>query len=162
MILFKAMDGECYEAYLNYFISDYAAEISENYRLSEPAALAQARSEIASSLPDGAQTEGHVLQRIVQQDGTAEWLIGYLWYKPDLPAQSAFIYDFCILEAYRGRGLAKQVLSAFEDKMRNLGFEQLKLRVAANNARARHVYEATGFQVTGINMSKVIGAPDPS
>jgi ribosomal protein S18 acetylase RimI-like enzyme len=26
--------------------------------------------------------------------------------------------------------------------------------VAEDNQRARHVYEATGFQVTGVNMSK--------
>ncbi|GLU28304.1 MULTISPECIES: GNAT family N-acetyltransferase [Brucella/Ochrobactrum group] len=158
MIVFRPMDAESYQAYLDYFVPDYAAEISVNYRLSEEAALVQARSEIVSNLPDGAQTEGHVLQSIMQQNSTAEQLIGYLWYKPDLSTRSAFIYDFCVLERYRGQGLARQVLSAFEDGMRGLGFEQLKLRVAASNDRARHVYEATGFQVTGINMSKVICA----
>lgn len=158
MIVFTPMDAECYQAYLDYFVPDYAAEISLNYRLSEQAALVQARSEITSNLPDGAKTKGHVLRRIMQQDSTAERLIGYLWYKPDLSTRSAFIYDFCILERYRGQGLARQVLSAFENGMRSQGFEQLKLRVAANNDRARHVYEATGFQVTGINMSKVICA----
>jgi RimJ/RimL family protein N-acetyltransferase len=31
---------------------------------------------------------------------------------------------------------------------------QIKLRVAGDNERARHLYEVSGFQVTGINMSK--------
>lgn len=30
------------------------------------------------------------------------------------------------------------------------------MRVAGDNARVRHVYEASGFGVTGINMSKSI------
>ena len=66
----------------------------------------------------------------------------------------AFISDFHIFPAYQGRGLGKQALEVFENELKCKGFQQIKLRVADDNKRARHVYEVTGFRVTGINMSK--------
>ena len=51
-------------------------------------------------------------------------------------------------------------MEAFESHLKGKGFEQIKLRVAADNARARHVYEVTGFRVTGVNMSKAIASTE--
>lgn len=66
----------------------------------------------------------------------------------------AFIMDFSIFPAYQGQGFGKQALIALEQELKRQGFQQIKLRVAPDNKRARHVHEATGFQVTGINMSR--------
>lgn len=82
--------------------------------------------------------------------------VGYLWYKPDPAMRTAFIYDFHILTACQGMGLGKQSLAAFEAYLRIEDIKEIKLRVAGNNARAQHIYEASGFGVTGINMSKSI------
>jgi ribosomal protein S18 acetylase RimI-like enzyme len=150
------MRDDEYSAYLEYFIPDYAVEIASNYRVSESAALAQAKREVAADLPDGVHTSGHVLLCLVDQSDASEKLIGYLWYKPDATMRSVFIYDFQILAAYQGKGLGKQALNVLESELKAKGFEQIKLRVAEDNNRARHVYEATGFRVTGINMSKTI------
>ena len=48
-------------------------------------------------------------------------------------------------------------MALLESDLRAGGFTQIKLRVAGDNDRARHVYEVSGFRVTGINMSKTIG-----
>ncbi|WP_162980874.1 GNAT family N-acetyltransferase, partial [Pseudomonas aeruginosa] len=53
-----------------------------------------------------------------------------------------------------GKGLAKQALESLERELKLRGFQQIKLRVAGDNERAKHVYEGSGFCVTGINMSK--------
>ena len=45
MIVLRPMRATEYPAYLDYFIPDYAAEISANYALSPAAALAQAQRE---------------------------------------------------------------------------------------------------------------------
>jgi len=37
------------------------------------------------------------------------------------------------------------------------GFTRIKLRVAEDNKRAKHVYDVSGFRVTGVNLSKAIG-----
>jgi ribosomal protein S18 acetylase RimI-like enzyme len=145
-----------YPAYLEYFVPDYAVEIASNYGLSEPASIAEVKREIAADLPDGVNTSGQVLLCLVDRSDTSEKLIGYLWYKPDATMRSAFIYDFHILAAYQGKGFGKQALEVLERELKGKGFEQIKLRVAEDNKRARHLYEATGFRVTGVNMSKVI------
>lgn len=156
MILLRPMRDSEYSAYLDYFIPDYAAEISSNYGLSDLLSLAQAKQEIATDLPDGVKTSGHVLLCLVNQSEHSETVVGYLWYKPDFVMRSAFINDFHIFAAHQGKSLGKQALQALEVELRDKGFEQIKLRVAEDNKRARHVYEVTGFRVTGVNMSKAI------
>ena len=156
MIRFRPMRDSEYPAYLDYFIPDYAVEIASNYGLSESASMAQAKREMATELPEGVNTSGQVLLCVIDQADTSEELIGYLWYKPDAAEHSAFICDFHILAAYQGKGLGKRSLEALENALKDKGFEQIKLRVAADNNRARHLYEATGFRVTGLNMSKAI------
>ncbi|WP_409526801.1 GNAT family N-acetyltransferase [Rhizobium sp. P40RR-XXII] len=47
-----------------------------------------------------------------------------------------------------------RALDVLENELKRNGFQQIKLRVADDNKRARHVYEVMGFRVTGINMSK--------
>ncbi len=156
MISLRKMLEPEYQAYLDYFIPDYAAEIAANYGLTLVDAAAQAQREIAHSLPHGPQTAGHILFCIFDSTAKGEDHVGYLWCKPDTEAQSVFIYDFGILPAFQGRGLGKAALARFEHDMAALGFKQIKLRVAGDNARAKHVYERGGFRVTGINMAKSI------
>ncbi len=62
--------------------------------------------------------------------------------------------DFSIFPAYQGQGFSKQALMALEQDLKRKGFAQIKLLVAPDNQRARHVYDVTGFRVTGIHMSK--------
>lgn len=93
---------------------------------------------------------------LVEQSDHSNTHIGYLWYKPDSAMTSAFIYDFHIFESCQGLGLGKQSLRDFEEYLREKGFKEVRLRVAGDNVRARHIYESSGFGVTGVNMSKVL------
>ena len=154
MIRLRPMHADEYPGYLDYFIADYAREITANYRLSPEESLARARQEIADDLPEGVNTPGQVLLCLMARQANTDRLVGYLWYKPDAAMRRVFIYDFHIFNACQGQGLGKQAMQVFEAAMREQGVEQIGLRVAGDNARARHVYEATGFHVTGINMSK--------
>ena len=156
MIALRPMKSTEFAAYLAYFIPDYAAEIAANYGLSEAEAFARASREIADDLPEGPQTPGEVLLWIVNE---AEDHVGYLWYRPDPAECSAFISDFHILAAHQGRGYGRQALDALETRLVENGISEIRLRVAADNERAQHVYKTSGFRTTGINMSKRIGEP---
>ncbi|PSH68690.1 GNAT family N-acetyltransferase [Phyllobacterium brassicacearum] len=156
MISSRPMRDSEYPGYLEYFLPDYAAEISTNYGLSSLEALVQAKREIAHDLPYGVDTPGEVVLCVVNRTSDTESVVGYLWYRPDLAARSAFIKDFHIFAQHQGKGLGKQALNALEAELSRAGFEQIKLRVAEDNKRAKHVYETTGFRVTGVNMSKTI------
>lgn len=156
MISFRTMTKDEYPAYLEYFINDYAREIQSNYGASLRDSLARAKQEIAEMLPDGVKTDGQVLMCIVTQSNKTDDHVGYLWYKPDPTTRTVFIYDFHIFNCRQGLGLGKQSLRAFEEYLQASGFKEISLRVAGDNARARHVYETSGFGVTGVNMSKSI------
>ena len=155
MIAFRAMTEGEYPAYLDYFIPDYASEIAANYPLSPADALARAKQEMAETLHEGVRTHGHALLCVMDN---GEQHIGYLWYKPDTLMRTAFIYDFYIFTSYQGKGLGRQTLQALEALLQEQGFNEIRLRVAGDNPRARHLYETVGFGVTGVNMSKVIGS----
>jgi ribosomal protein S18 acetylase RimI-like enzyme len=150
------MTAEEYPAFLQYFISDYADEIGSNYGLSPTDSLVKANKEISEALTEGVNTPGQVLLCISEQSDHTARHIGYLWYKPDSAMGTVFIYDFHIFNACQGRGLGKQSLRDFEAYLREKGFKEIRLRVAGDNVRARHIYETSGFGVTGVNMSKAI------
>lgn len=48
-------------------------------------------------------------------------------------------------------------LRMLETTLQQEGFTQINLRVAGDNEQARHVYAASGFRVTGVNMNKRLG-----
>ncbi|EJB8398840.1 TPA: GNAT family N-acetyltransferase [Pseudomonas aeruginosa] len=164
MISLRPMRESEFSGYLDYFVPAYASEISSSHRLSYSESLVQAKLEIADDLPDGINTASDLPDGIntARQsllclydpaDGPEE-VIGYLWYEEDLSLHLAFINDFHILPVHQGKGLAKQALESLERDLKLRGFQQIKLRVAGDNERAKHVYEGSGFCVTGINMSK--------
>ncbi|MGQ3213230.1 GNAT family N-acetyltransferase [Shinella sp.] len=156
MIAFRRMSRGEFLGYRNYFIPDYAAEISTNYGVSMPDGLRRAEQEIDRDLPSGPETQGQVLLCILQ-DGYPDEIIGYVWYCPDDEHRSVFISDFCMLPEHRGKGDGQRALAALEAMLRARGYNTIKLRVAADNARAQHVYRTSGFRATGINMAKQIG-----
>lgn len=149
----RAMRAAEFDDYRAYFIPDYAAEIVANYGLSKAEALTKATSAISDDLPQGVATSGQVLLCIADTSG----VVGYIWYCPNHDAGSVFISDFCILPAHQGKGYGKQALATLEAQLIKDGFTQINLRVAADNARAQHVYLQGGFRATGINMTRPIG-----
>ena len=55
------------------------------------------------------------------------------------------ISDLAVLPEYRGRGIGSALLAAVEHKARELGCCRITLEVQENNARARHVYDRSGY-----------------
>jgi hypothetical protein len=49
-----------------------------------------------------------------------------------------------------------QAETALERKLMDRGVTQLKLRVAFENTRALALYQAVGFNITGLNMAKTL------
>jgi ribosomal protein S18 acetylase RimI-like enzyme len=152
------MQSREFEGYMACLIPDYAAEIAANYDLPLDRARARAERETADELPQGPDTEGHDLLVITGATGTDP--IGYVWYSAKPAAKSAFIYDFQILPAHQGMGHGTRALRALEHLLIAGGISEIRLRVAADNARAQHVYAAGGFRVSGINMSKQLAVQE--
>jgi ribosomal protein S18 acetylase RimI-like enzyme len=62
----------------------------------------------------------------------------------------ALLWGMYLRQRGRGHGLADELMRILLDQARSLGVEQVILTVAAENARARRLYERWGFSVYGI------------
>lgn len=152
-IYFRPMKPEEFPSYREYFIVDYANEISANYGYTPEKSQAVAEKELLEDLPQTVSTPDNVLLCIERQAGET---IGYLWYKLLDEGETVFILDFVLFESFRGLGNGKAALIALENQLVQSGVQQIKLRVAFDNRRALGLYEKSGFNITGHNMIKIL------
>lgn len=150
MLTLRAMSAEEFPAFQDYFLADYAAEISENYLLPQDAAALRAASAINSDLPQGVATPQHHLRCICLQN---QEVVGYLWYQRNPAKDAAFLNDFHIFPASQRQGFGRQSLALLRAELAAQGVIGLDLRVAASNLRAQRIYTLFGFAPTGINMT---------
>jgi ribosomal protein S18 acetylase RimI-like enzyme len=153
MVTLRPMTAEEFSDYKSYFVVDYAHEIMANYGYTTEKSQAIATKDLSDSLPQAIDTPDNVLVCIEETD---KGMIGYLWYKFLDEGESVFILDFIMFEDYRGKGYGKATLMTLEEKLSKSGVEQVKLRVAFNNHRAKGLYERIGFHTTGYNMIKIL------
>ncbi|KUO96055.1 hypothetical protein ATW55_01410 [Ferroacidibacillus organovorans] len=69
----------------------------------------------------------------------------------EIDQREAFLFGFCILEAYRGKGLGRVALTATIAQLSERGVSSIALEVAAENRRALTLYEGCGFSVVRAN-----------
>lgn len=160
MVTLRKMRAEEFARYREYFVEDYGREISDNYGHTMKKALEIANTTIENDLPDGALTRNQELMCIESADQADPQLLGYLWYVVQEKETTAFILDFYLYEASRGRGLAMASITELEKKLAADNICQIKLRVAHDNNHALNLYKKSGFSITGYNMIKKI--PDAS
>ena len=74
----------------------------------------------------------------------------------DRPTKDGFILELYVEEDQRGRGYGKQAMLLIEEKARELGLKSIGLHVFGSNQIARNLYEAVGYEIKSVNMSKVL------
>lgn len=142
-----------YESWRKSSITGYAEEIAKAGHSSAEEAKIKAQESFAQLLPDGQQTKDHYIYSIYSKDLNTN--IGLIWFHMKPGANRiAFIYDFEIKEEFRGKGFSKTSLQITEARMKELGALSSALHVFAHNKIAVHLYQATGYQVTNLNMKK--------
>ncbi|KJY91434.1 acetyltransferase [Vibrio neptunius] len=156
MVKLREMRSEEFAGFYHYAAEAYAQDIAENQGHAAEKSLELAHHALERCFPDGVETKSQSLLCIDSEQEGASVLAGYLWHCVNQQEGSTFIYDFYVIEAFRGKGIGSKAIELLEAKMENVGIKQIKLRVAFNNERARKLYEELGFVVTGYNMSKVI------
>lgn len=130
----------------------YAQDIAANTGTDIEQARADAEKEIAMLLSRGNQTLGHFLLVVRCTQTSAP--IGALWWSIEQSAVRAFIYYIFVAEAYRGKGYGRAIMRHLDETLGDAGIEQVSLNVFASNARARRLYEESGFAVTNMMMTK--------
>lgn len=139
-------------------IPPYAADKVRTGRWSERESLAEAEKELASLLPAGQLTPGHLF---FTMEAGSNPSVGFIWVAKTERAFGpiGFIYDLVVWPEYRRQGFAAQAMRALEVEAGKLGFRGLALHVFGHNGPARDLYVKLGYEPTNIQMFKALGSP---
>ncbi|HLO15108.1 MAG TPA: GNAT family N-acetyltransferase [Anaerolineales bacterium] len=151
MVQLIPMKQKDFEPYLERGIREYAEDHVRNGNWEAEEALERSRKEFEQLLPDGVNSKDQYLYSIVDE---ADNKIGLLWVQ--VRDQKAFIYDFILDEAFRGKGYGKQALMALDEKLKSMKVQSVGLHVFGDNVTAQELYKKMGYQITGIHMRKVL------
>jgi ribosomal protein S18 acetylase RimI-like enzyme len=149
MITLEPIEQEDFERFLESEIRGYADDHVRNGNWLAEGAVERSRKEFETLLPDGIHSKDQYLYSIVDDSDNK---IGVLWVQ--VKDQKAFIYDFVIDEAFRGKGYGKQALIAMDEKLKSMNVGSVGLHVFGDNITAQELYKKMGFQITGIHMKK--------
>lgn len=159
MVHLRAMTASEFDLYLERAVAEYADEKVKagNWHASE--ALERSRLEYQKLLPEGVTTPKQHLSTIVSDELPGS--LGMIWFAEidQMPEPYAFIYDFSVEEPFRRRGIGTQAMLAVEAEVRSLGISRIGLHVFGHNQSARALYEKLGYEVTNINMLKILSEP---
>ncbi|EAK9822231.1 GNAT family N-acetyltransferase [Listeria monocytogenes] len=141
------------EDFLSTAITDYANEKVEAGTWDEEEALAKSQDSFNKLLYDGITTPNEYLYSIISGEK-----IGYIWFHVDetRSGKHAFIYDFVIFEAFRGKGFGTKTLEALDKLAKDMKITKIELHVFAHNQTAIGLYNKVGFQNTDITMAKYL------
>lgn len=143
-----------FQRYLKPAIRDYAQMHIRAGDVDPKKALSRARQEYAELLPKGLASPGHHLYSITL--AADDKPIGMVWFelKQRQGKRKAFIFDFAINKAQRGKGFGSRAMSAVEQQAKRLGAVAVDLHVFGHNLAARGLYEKCGYHYTGMHMTK--------
>jgi ribosomal protein S18 acetylase RimI-like enzyme len=144
-----------YDAWAARAIAGYAAEIAASGALGEEAAWDKARRDHERALPNGVDTPGQLIFRLL--DGSQP--VGWLWLAvpyPDGDPSMAWVYAVEVDEAFRGRGYGREAMLLAESQARARGMRSLGLNVHGSNTIACSLYTSLGYHVTMQQMKKAL------
>jgi len=156
MVQLVPMQAVEFETFLARDILEYAQEnIRAGYWTAAEAAE-KSRAAHEHLLPHGMGTPDHYFFSIRADD--VPQAVGVVWLaiRRESAEPSGFIYDLFIDEPSRGKGIATQAMRALEETAKALGLQALYLHVFAHNQTARALYDKLGYQVTSLNMVKML------
>jgi ribosomal protein S18 acetylase RimI-like enzyme len=151
MIKLEPIEQADFARFLERGIREYAEDHIRNGNWPAEGALERSKKEFERLLPDGIHSKDQYIYSLIDEDGNK---IGVLWVQ--VRDQNDFIYDFIIDEAFRGKGYGKQALIALDERLKSMNVQSVRLHVFGDNTTAQELYKKMGFQITGIEMKKVL------
>ena len=93
-------------------------------------------------------TEGHSLVAYDQHE-----LVGLALAEVRNWNRTLWIWEFHVAEAYRRRGIGRQMMDSLEQEARELNLRTMLVEVQNTNLPAIHFYYSTGFVIEGVDLS---------
>ena len=102
----------------------------------------EVRERLAADLPRHPAAHGLLALQGETAVGFATCFLGYSTF---LARPLLNIHDIAVLPEWRGRSVARHILSAIDDLGRRLGCCRITLEVREDNLQARRIYQRAGF-----------------
>lgn len=156
IVKLEKMTKSDFDHYISIAVNAYAIEKVKAGTWTEDEAYKLSEESFKKLLPNDTETERQYLYSIFDNDKNIK--VGYLWleFSENLIDKTAFIFDFLILEEFRGKGYGTQSMIALDNEAKKHKISKVSLHVFAHNKRAIDLYEKVGFKNTDIHMSKYI------
>lgn len=148
-IRLRALRADELPEWLDAALRFYVDDLECNAGMTSAEAEEKARRDYAALFPDGKPIEGQHLLVIEDEHGEA---IGRLFFATR--PSGAWLYEIELEERFRGRGLGREAMLAFEDLARELGAEKVTLNVFGGNEVARSLYRSLGYVEEAVHMGK--------
>ncbi len=147
-----------YQAFLAAAINGYAQDNIDSGRWTIDDAIERSTIETTGYLPQGLQTADNYLYNINCID--SDLTVGYLWAASEekYGHQSMFVCDIEIKTNFRRQGYAAAAFCELEAITARMGIDRIGLHVFGHNEAAQALYKKLGYEVTGINTQKKLGA----
>ncbi|WP_285660782.1 GNAT family N-acetyltransferase [Actinorhabdospora filicis] len=138
----ERLTGADFDAWRAESVQGYAELNAENGLGTLEELLPEAEKEFAALLPQGADTEGHHLHKLV---AGGEW-VATIWVKAFYEPGTHFIFDVVADPAHRGKGYGRAAMLHGENLAVADGATHLKLNVHGTNTLAIGLYERLGYR----------------
>jgi ribosomal protein S18 acetylase RimI-like enzyme len=155
----RPMTDDEFDGWLGRARTTYAEDVRVELGYTAEAAREKSQSDFASLLPDGVSSSGQTM--LTAEDAESGELVGYLWFGVrDFGGQRiGFVWNIEVLEAARGRGYGRAIMSALEEQVAARGIDRIDLNVFGGNKVARALYRSLGYRETHVGMTKQL-SPD--
>lgn len=150
------MNEQQYKEFIEYTLSEYAAERIKSADWLPEYAERKAREDLRRILPEGFLTPDAYFYILAESNGQDARDIGCIWFNVQQRggAKEAFLYDIFIREADQGKGYGTQAMLLLEQEARELRVSRIGLHVFGHNVRATRLYYKMGYEAKSITMYK--------
>ena len=144
-----------FEEWLPHQVAGYAALIAASGAMPTQAAREKAERDTERYFGDGAPTPGQLVFRVMAGPVGVGWLwLGVPGPQPD--PRMAWVFEIEIEAAFRRQGYGRAAMRLAEREARARGMTSLGLNVHGQNMVARSLYESLGYEVTALQMKKLV------
>jgi GNAT superfamily N-acetyltransferase len=155
----RSMSGAEYDEFIRHSHRGYAEQIAAAGDVTPEDARAKAAHDLASVLPRGRGTDGHLFFVALDDGGER---VGHLWLALRAPGGASaggWVYDVEVRPQLRGRGLGRAIMEQAERELAARGVGRVGLNVFGFNTTAIELYRSLGYHVTAMQMSKPLAGP---
>lgn len=151
-VIFKEMNTEEVQQYIEFEIPNYAENVSANHGIPKEAALKDADKQLHSLLTEENRKKDHFIGYVFCEDKKEN--VGIIWYNIQPERDRFFIFHIYIYETFRRMGYASATLTLLEEVAKQEGIGTIALNVFANNAGAQQVYNQLGYETVSMVKTK--------